>query len=235
MLVHAVRLADLDVDQARVGERVPRTRRASARRRCSRSTAACPRGSPRPCPGRRSRRRPRSGRRGAARARPRRSTLRLVAGEVDHAVRDHDVDRVVGERNLLDVALEELDVRRRRPRPRWRARARASRRSCRGRSPCRSRRRGGRRSARRRRRPSRGRGPSRPRAGRPRRSERRSRARPRPPPGGRVAPRRRRGRRRRPRRRPVGRRDVGSAASDRGRRSAAARPVLSATAVAAAA
>jgi hypothetical protein len=35
----------------------------------------------------------------------------LVAGEVDHAVGDHDVDAVVGDRHLLEVALDELDVR----------------------------------------------------------------------------------------------------------------------------
>src|SRR5262249_36044579 len=31
----------------------------------------------------------------------------LVLGQLDHAVEDHDVDRTVGERNLLDGALEE--------------------------------------------------------------------------------------------------------------------------------
>src|ERR1044072_5561780 len=34
----------------------------------------------------------------------------LVGGEVDHAVGDHDVDRVVLERDLLDVAFEPMDV-----------------------------------------------------------------------------------------------------------------------------
>ena len=34
----------------------------------------------------------------------------LVGREVDHAVRDDDVDRVVGQRNVLDLALQELDV-----------------------------------------------------------------------------------------------------------------------------
>jgi hypothetical protein len=34
----------------------------------------------------------------------------LVRGEIDHAVRDDDVDRAVGQRNLLDGALEEFDV-----------------------------------------------------------------------------------------------------------------------------
>ena len=34
----------------------------------------------------------------------------LVGREVDHAVGDHDVDRGVGERNVLDRALQELDV-----------------------------------------------------------------------------------------------------------------------------
>ena len=37
--------------------------------------------------------------------------LGLVAGEVDHAVGDHHVDACVGERELLEVALDELDVR----------------------------------------------------------------------------------------------------------------------------
>lgn len=32
-------------------------------------------------------------------------------GEVDHAVGDHDVDAGVGERDVLEVALQELDVR----------------------------------------------------------------------------------------------------------------------------
>ena len=48
---------------------------------------------------------------------------RLVAGEVDDAVGDHDVDARVGQRDLLDVALERTRRCRRRPRPRWRARA----------------------------------------------------------------------------------------------------------------
>ena len=64
------------------------------------------------------------------------STLPLVAGEVDHAVGDDHVHRVDGQRDLLDLALEELDVRRRRPLPCSRAPGRASRRSCRGRRPC---------------------------------------------------------------------------------------------------
>ena len=36
--------------------------------------------------------------------------LRLVAGEVDDAVGDDHVDRVVGQRHVLDRALDELDV-----------------------------------------------------------------------------------------------------------------------------
>ena len=62
----------------------------------------------------------------------------LVGREVDDAVRDDDVDRVVGQRDVLDLALQELDVGEpalalvlARPAP-------ASRRSCRGRRPCRS-------------------------------------------------------------------------------------------------
>ncbi len=64
--------------------------------------------------------------------------LALVGGEVDHAVRDHDVDGVVCERDVLDVALDELDVFDAGVARRWRVRGRASRRSCRARSPCRS-------------------------------------------------------------------------------------------------
>ena len=34
----------------------------------------------------------------------------LVGGKIDHAVGDDHVDRVVGQRDVLDLALEELDV-----------------------------------------------------------------------------------------------------------------------------
>ena len=49
----------------------------------------------------------------------------LVGGEVDDAVRDHHVDGLVGQRDLLDRSLDELDVR---PRPaaRWLPRASSS-------------------------------------------------------------------------------------------------------------
>ncbi len=70
---------------------------------------------------------------------------------------------VGGQRHVLDVALEELDVRRRRPCRGSRRRARASPRSCPGRTPCPSARRARRRAARRSRRPTRGR--ARPRRG----------------------------------------------------------------------
>ena len=103
--------------------------------------------------------------------------LRLVGGEVDDAVGEHDVDRVGGQRDRFDVALEPVDVRRCRPWPGWRGRGRASRRSCRGRRRCRSGRRGGRRAGRRCRRRSRGRARPRRAAGRPSRSGCRSRAR----------------------------------------------------------
>ena len=46
----------------------------------------------------------------SARGRPRAGHLRLVAGEVQDAVGDDDIDRAVGQRDLLDVALDELDV-----------------------------------------------------------------------------------------------------------------------------
>src|SRR5437879_1813938 len=36
--------------------------------------------------------------------------LVLVGGEVDHAVGDDDIHRVVGQRDALDLTLEELDV-----------------------------------------------------------------------------------------------------------------------------
>ena len=51
--------------------------------------------------------------------------LGLVAGEVDDAVGDDDVDACVGEGHVLEVALDELDVARRRPRAAL-ARARSS-------------------------------------------------------------------------------------------------------------
>src|SRR5258706_16022691 len=35
---------------------------------------------------------------------------RLVGGKVDHTVGDDDVDRVVGQRDVLDLATQELDV-----------------------------------------------------------------------------------------------------------------------------
>src|SRR5215831_19533433 len=36
--------------------------------------------------------------------------LILVAGEIDDAIRDDDIDRIVGQRDVLDLTLEELDV-----------------------------------------------------------------------------------------------------------------------------
>ena len=47
---------------------------------------------------------------GAQDARGLAQDLRLVAGEVDDAVADDDVDAVVGKRDVLDVALQELGV-----------------------------------------------------------------------------------------------------------------------------
>ena len=104
--------------------------------------------------------------------------LGLVAGEVDHAVGDHDVDARVRERDLLDVALVELDVLDAGLLRVLAGERRASRRSCPGRcalpvGPTRSR---GEQNVDARRR-SRGRGPSRPRAVRRRRSGCRSRVR----------------------------------------------------------
>ena len=48
---------------------------------------------------------------------------RLVDREVDHAVRDHDVDRVCGQRDLLDHALQEVRRCGHRRRPRSAARS----------------------------------------------------------------------------------------------------------------
>ena len=98
--------------------------------------------------------------------------------EVDHAVRDDHVDAVVGQRDVLDLALEELDVGQRPTGAGSRAPARASRRSCRGRRPCRSARRAWPKAERRCHRPSPDRAPSRLRAARPARSGCRSRAKP---------------------------------------------------------
>ena len=113
----------------------------------------------------------------------------LVGRQVDDAVGDDDVDRIVRQRDLLDLALQELDVGRRRPCAGCRAPAPASRRSCRGRRPCRSGRPGAPTAARRCRRRSRDRARSRPAAVRPARSDCRSRARPaRPPAVRRSAP-----------------------------------------------
>ena len=61
----------------------------------------------------------------------------LVGREVDHAVRDDDVDGVVGQRDVLDLALSGTRRSSARTSPDSRARAPASRRSCRGRRPCR--------------------------------------------------------------------------------------------------
>ena len=101
----------------------------------------------------------------------------LVPGEVDHAVGDQHVDRVVRQRDVLDRSLQELDVLDPSLALVARARARASRRSCRGHTPCRPGRRAWPRAGRRSRRPSRGRARSRPRAARRPRSGCRSRAR----------------------------------------------------------
>jgi hypothetical protein len=38
--------------------------------------------------------------------------LLLVGDQIDHAVRDHDVGRVVGDRQVLEFAQAEFDVRR---------------------------------------------------------------------------------------------------------------------------
>ena len=57
----------------------------------------------------------------------------LVGDQVDDAVRDHDVEARVRERQLLGLALDELDVRRRPSRRRPRAPWRASLASCRSR------------------------------------------------------------------------------------------------------
>ena len=189
MLVHAVGLVDLDLLEARVAERVARTRLAvsapamqpvhcsmSARVAASMSGSAITSETAKRPPGRSTR---------AASAR----TFALVAPT--RLITQFEITTstdVVGERDLLDVALEELDVRhaglgalRAGELEHLVGHVEADRLAGR-------RRRGARRSARRRRRPSRGRAPSRPRAGRRPRWERRSRARPRPPPLGAASP-----------------------------------------------
>ena len=141
MLVHAVGLADLDVDEAGGAQR-----RLELLARQRAGDAAGPLGHVG------------AGRlvhvgvgdhvgdgeapAGAQDARGLAQHLRLVAGEVDHAVGDHDVDGRVGERQLLDVALDELDVLDAGLLRVGARERRASRRSCRGRWPCRSGRRG---------------------------------------------------------------------------------------------
>ena len=60
----------------------------------------------------------------------------LVGRQIDHAVGDDHVHRVVRQRDVLDLALQELDVLDARPCAGSRARAPASRRSCRARRPC---------------------------------------------------------------------------------------------------
>ena len=122
---------------------------------------------------------------------------RLVGREVDHAVRDDDIDRLGGKRDLLDDRPSGSGRSRRPPPPRSAGRARASRRSCRARRRGRSARRASPRGSRRCRRPSRDRAPSRPRADRQPRSGCRSRARQaRQRPAARRAARRRRAPRR---------------------------------------
>ena len=172
------RWVSLDLDRLEAGRRPARLElgRGSARRRCSRSTAAM--SAPRRLVHVRVGDDVADGEAPTGPQDPRRlaEDLRLVAGEVDHAVGDDHVDRVVGQRDVLDRALDELDVLDPGLALVARAPARASRRSCRGRRPCRPGRPGGPRAGRRSRRPSRGRGRSRPRAARPPRSGCRSRA-----------------------------------------------------------
>ena len=124
---------------------------------------------------------------------------RLVAGEVDHAVGDHDVDRSRREAGSPRSHRAATRRSRRRPCAGSRGPGRASRRSCRARRPCRSDRPAWPRAARRCRRRSRGRARSPRRRARRRRSGCRSRARPSSPcRAARRARPRRRGRRRRP-------------------------------------
>ena len=142
--VHAVRRADLDVGRVRRRRARRGTRPRSARRRCSRCRPPCRRVWRRPCPRRRSRRRPRSARRDAARARPRRAPCALSPERLITQLEITTSTDAVRQRDVLDVALDELGVPDPRLARRWRAPARASRRSCRARSRGRWRRRGGR-------------------------------------------------------------------------------------------
>ena len=162
-VLDAVDARRLDVDRRR--SRPPRawrgTRFPRARRRCSRPTAAC---------SARTRRRNLAARdhvgdgeaaAGLQHAERFAQHAVLVGGEVDDAVRDDHVDRVVGQRDALDLRLSGTRRSPRRPCACSRWRAPASRRSCRGRRPCRWARRAAPRAARRCRRRSRGRAPSR--------------------------------------------------------------------------
>ncbi len=72
----------------------------------------------------------------AAPERPRRSTRCLSAERLTTQLEMITSTEASGSGNVLDVALEELDVARRRPCAGCRAPAPASRRSCRGRRPC---------------------------------------------------------------------------------------------------
>ena len=137
-------MLEAGIDRAAAGIR-PR----AARRRRSRPTAPCSRRtasgtSPRTTTSETAKRPPGFSTRNASR-----STRRLVGRQVDDAVGDDDVDAAVGQRDVLDLSLQELDVRRARPSAGSRAPARASRRSCRDRTPCRWARRAGPTAARR--------------------------------------------------------------------------------------
>ena len=123
------------------------------------------------------RRRPRSGRRASARGTPREARASLSADRLITQFEMITSTELSGSGMCSISPLQELDVRQRRTSAGSRARARASRRSCRGRRPCRSGRRAAPRAARRCRRPSRGRAPSRPRSARRAPSGCRSRAR----------------------------------------------------------
>ena len=111
MLVDAVGLADLDVDEAGRRERGARTPpRVSAPAMQPVHCCHVGAGRRRPCPRRRSRRRPRSARRAAARAPPRASTCGLSPERLITQLEITTSTLASGSGIVLDVALEELDV-----------------------------------------------------------------------------------------------------------------------------
>ena len=112
------------------------TRALQARRRCSRPRAACSRGPLRHLAANHDIGDGKSAS-GLEHAKRLAQYPALVCRKIDHAVRDDDIHRVVWQRNVLDFAFEEFDVRGRPPVSDSRGPVPASRRSCPGRRLCR--------------------------------------------------------------------------------------------------